>query len=898
DVLQVQKMAEYCNEENNSNFIAITHKDIFQYTNKLTRKENISEWEKVRGRFSKIHLSFESSTVLDILSESLHKNEQFFKYKETKKKQFKLYNHNLKNSGLNANSYDDIIDKFYPLNYIAAYILPDISQKVAQNERTLFSFVSSEEANSVKKLMEKEFLIGLDCIYDYFEENFRFLTLDSLEYKSFMNSKMLLSKVSDKLEKKLIKSLAVFYIYNKFSELEPTNENLLLSLNIDEKAFKELVFKLQEQNIIIYKRNFNHFKLVEDTDINIEKEVKVYIEEKLKNVNYSKLLNKYVSMREFYPLSYNEKFEINRFLGRYYVDLSEISELEKLEEIRDDGKIIYLLDLDKNINSNQIISSLRSKDFIFIKNKLEEKFDIKYFLKELQSIENLILSDIKFANGILLQEIQLYRKEIIQILNRELNKYFSETKSVIIIGQQTISLDLGLIKITKKYLEEKYLDFIPLNYELINKHQLSSQIKKTRIAIFNKILKNDLEIFEQSYYEKTGAENSVARIVLKNNNFINFETKAINFNLKFNLLQNEIIEKIKIKKYNVEEIYLDYCSNKSNYGFRRGFFTMILGLILVTHQDEIVVILNEGNLEQEITGELIEELEKKPQNYKLVFQKFSEEEKEYLNELEKLVINYSTKKSRRKSENIINAFRNYFYSLPRVVSDIYLKETLLLSKLIVGVFGDKNAAEFLLKEVPKRARLKDFDEVIKILRNDFISIKNNMKMLEEEIKNIIIGLLDSKENNGSILNLENKKNDFEIVINSLNIWKEKKEVSENAFQHWLKNYIFKNEEQFLKEITEKVKGFDYFNWTEISDLDDFNEKIKIQFNELIKSNENIKDIVEIKTETSLLKINLSKNLSSMGKILKKKLEADLKNMGITVLEEEKKKILLEMLMNI
>lgn len=891
DVLQVQKMAEYCNENNNSIFVAITHKDIFQYTNKLTRKDNISEWEKVRGRFSKIHLAFENSTVLDILAESLHKTKNFSNYKDEMKNKFELYKKNLKNSDFNINSYEDIINKFYPLNYITAYILPDISQKVAQNERTLFSFVSSDEANSVKKLLKDEFLIGLDKIYDYFEENFRFLNPDSLEYKSFINSKILLNKVSSEIEKRVIKNLAMFYIYNKFSEIEPTKENLQLSLNIDDDEFRETSFKLQERNIITYKRNFNHFKLVEDTDVNIEKEVRIYIDEKLKNINYSTILNKYLKLPYFYPLSYNEEFEINRFLGRYYIDLNNISELEKIDCLKDDGKIIYLLNLDENENSKQIINSLRNKDFIFIKNKLEEKFDIRYFLKELQAIENLILSEEKFATGILAQEIKLYRREIIDTLNKELAKYFAPTKAIVIHGEETISLDKGLINITRDYLAKKYFKFIPINYELINKNNLSTQMKKTRITILDRVLKNDSVIYEEEYYQKTGAENSVARIVLKNNELINLKNQSIQFINHFEKIAIKIVDTIKLKPYDLESLYSDYCSNKSNYGFRRGFFTIFLGLILIKYQDDIAIILNEGNLEQEISGDLVEELEKYPKNYKLIYQKFSEEEKLYLEDLEKIIADYSSGKNRRKSESIINSFRNYFYSLPRVVSDIYLKETTLLSKLIVGVFGDKNAAEFLLKEVPKRARVKELNQVIQILRQDFALIKANLKILEESIENIIFELLIGNDQSKNI----ESSDSLEVLVK---LWQEKHSVTENNFQYWLKNYKFTSNEQFRKDLTEKVKGFDYFNWNDTTDLDDFNSKIRFQFNEVIKTNDEVDNIVEIKTENIALKINLSKNLSSMGKILKKKIEADLKNMGITVTEEEKKKILLEMLMSI
>ncbi|MGL6100336.1 MAG: hypothetical protein ACRC0G_12015, partial [Fusobacteriaceae bacterium] len=47
DVKEIQDTAEYCNLQNNSNLLMITHKDIFQYTRKIKNTTEKDEWEKV-----------------------------------------------------------------------------------------------------------------------------------------------------------------------------------------------------------------------------------------------------------------------------------------------------------------------------------------------------------------------------------------------------------------------------------------------------------------------------------------------------------------------------------------------------------------------------------------------------------------------------------------------------------------------------------------------------------------------------------------------------------------------------------------------------------------------------------------------------------------------------------
>lgn len=57
----------------------------------------------------------------------------------------------------------------YPLLPLTAYALLYISEKVAQNERTIFTFLAEEEQGSLSWLLQKgiEDFIGIDKIYDY-----------------------------------------------------------------------------------------------------------------------------------------------------------------------------------------------------------------------------------------------------------------------------------------------------------------------------------------------------------------------------------------------------------------------------------------------------------------------------------------------------------------------------------------------------------------------------------------------------------------------------------------------------------------------------------------------------------------------------------------------------------
>lgn len=85
----------------------------------------------------------------------------------------------LKVSGFDETEFKNVIfNGCYPLNPIAAYLLLNISEKVAQNERTLFTFISNDEPHSMARFvsehtLDKEWSIGADLIYEYFSALFK-----------------------------------------------------------------------------------------------------------------------------------------------------------------------------------------------------------------------------------------------------------------------------------------------------------------------------------------------------------------------------------------------------------------------------------------------------------------------------------------------------------------------------------------------------------------------------------------------------------------------------------------------------------------------------------------------------------------------------------------------------
>ncbi|GCD11661.1 hypothetical protein [Clostridium tagluense] len=863
DVKEIQDMAEYCNEENGSTVILITHKDIFQYGIKLDNRSEIDEWEKVSGRFLKEHLIYEKVNILEILENILQK-ENYLEYRHNNIGEFETKEELLGKLKITNDTASNITEKFYPMDYITVNILPDLSQKLAQNERTLFAFICGDEENSLKN--RNEHFVSLAEIYDYFEENLRLLAHDSNEYKIYIHSKNMLSRLKDEEKEKIrfIKSIAIIYIYNKFADIEPTPA--VLRYVMGKSDISEIEEQLKEKNLISYRRHSNHYKIVEDIDVNVDKEVLDYIEKNLSNFNPIETLESNLKKEVYYPLKYNDKNKINRYFGQYYLDASDVSRLSKIENIYEDGKIIYVTNIEDNKDYLEIVDKLKAENFIVIFNKNGKHLDIMGNLRELEAIDRMITIDENYSkDGILKQEIQSYKKEIKVILSKKIKEYFGET--------------INLLETTDSYLAKKYSKYFPVNYELINKHNLSFPMKKARLDILKKILNK--ECLGEEYFNDTKAESSVARILIKNQNLYVDEKLSIEKSTYAKLV-NEIVNKIKKQKISLKDLYESYCSNKGAYGIRKGIFTFILGIVIVDNYEEISITSSGTKNELNIELSLLDLIEKTPEKFDIAYYPISDAEVSYMKELENIFEPFISNKDEKIYNRVLGGIKNYILSLPRFMTGIYLKNYKGLDKILRGIFSINSGREFLLKDIPGAYKTKDYKQICQELYNDITNFESSKKEFINLLAEETVEALGYKGSSLKKVIVELKKGDTNNDIIDLLITVEDKEETE-----------------ILSLLTQRLKGYNYENWRNEKDISEYKELLQKEFNSFSnQTNTGKEGLLKIIVDGEERVFHMSGNETVLGKMLQSKLESTLKNMGTSVSEIEKKKILAKILLGI
>ena len=141
DIKMLQDFAEKCNRSGAKqlHLLLISHKEIENYIDVLP-KQKVDGWKGVSERFSHIRMHSDFSQIYEVISQAIIKQDDLWMdFCERNELRFEDLRQRFCNSKLFADC--DETGKTaafvgcYPLHPITTFMLPRISEKVAQNER-------------------------------------------------------------------------------------------------------------------------------------------------------------------------------------------------------------------------------------------------------------------------------------------------------------------------------------------------------------------------------------------------------------------------------------------------------------------------------------------------------------------------------------------------------------------------------------------------------------------------------------------------------------------------------------------------------------------------------------------------------------------------------------------
>ena len=374
----LQDMCELATDSSNAKiFITmIAHKSIKEY-GKYLSSDIINAFTGIEGRIVEKHFVTSSKNNYELVSHAIIKNSRALGQIPNAGKIVgptaleNYYQLPVFNCNFERKDFDEIILKgCYPLNPLATYLLLNISEKVAQNERTLFTFISNDEPNSMARYVldhdkSKDWVIGADLIYDYFSGLFKKDVNNEFIHNIWLGAEVALSKCSSEDERKVIKAMAVIQIVNKEDEVLANETYLSLAVRLKEGT--SVLEALTQKNIIYRKKSTGAYVYKTQAGIELRTEIKKLKEIKGNNVNYGKALLDINSAYYVVPRKYNAMHSMTRYFQHEYMEAEYFLNVESAEvffdsQMKADGKVITLFSR-KAIQQDAVIEKVEENAY-------------------------------------------------------------------------------------------------------------------------------------------------------------------------------------------------------------------------------------------------------------------------------------------------------------------------------------------------------------------------------------------------------------------------------------------------------------------------------------------------------------------------------------------------------
>ena len=657
DLKIVQDLAETSTRSSKTNQIhlcCVTHKSISLYKSK-NEATNKDAFKTVEGRFTEIRFNRSLEENYQIIANGINKKKEYNDVVEKFLSKNNLFYESVHNLNLfNDNEEKLLYHSCFPLNPISVYLLIQISELVAQNERTLFTFLSDNNDHSfnyfIKNNDEKNGLLNIDKIFDYFSELLKDEETNSIR-NVWYRAVSILAKEDSSIRKKIIKAIALLQMINDTEKLPCKTEVIAacLMLNINETE-KEIEFLID--NHILRKNLLNNLIIFAASNTKyIDDRIEVLEHTKYKSITYSFICNQLPITKFLLPRKYNEANKITRFFKIIYLTRDELKSLKSFKNIFNDnfcdGVICRIIG---NISIDELIaksSDLKEPRVIFQKpNKtISDNFldQLKRYicLKDIYGSDNL--------DDIAKEEIDMLIQESNEDINNYISSYYSNIDTFVLESCKYENVFIG--ELMSDVLTNYFKHNIVFNNELINRRNVSSQYQKAANNVIDCLINH----VGCDQFSPTSPEQSIIMSILDDKKDDVEFRNVINF-IKFEIAENDNA-KVSVQKL------VDSLTSRE-YGIREGIIPILLAKAISELSDNVLlyfdtkeIMLNSVNLTKSIKSE----------NYYFKFSKGSKVQLKFLSKMLNKFKVHSENSFRIDVQNLSNSLKKYFLSQPNII---------------------------------------------------------------------------------------------------------------------------------------------------------------------------------------------------------------------------------------
>ncbi|MEB3103318.1 hypothetical protein [Ferviditalea candida] len=805
---ELQDLAEFSNSDKGSNFnvLLITHRNLAQYA--LRYSDDLQkEFQRIEKRYNTYYTKSDPATFIRLASFVTREyreannilSDEFVK----ELRYFNLF------PDLNMFEIDSLVIKeSYPLHPVSLYVLPPLANIIAQNERTLFTFLESDERGGLKSYYEQhKDWYRIDTVFDYFEPSFSEFEPDSLIGQAYtlyqrLQKRMTQSQTHED-ELKIIKLLTIWNMAALYAQQDPNEDFISFALSWKNDYTKRILENLQTKKAIRYNNTLDHWELFEGSSVDIEAE----IESRLQLNPQSKrqkmeLLHSVLHHKYVLPKQYNDDKSITRFAPIIPVYYSELLDQETLQTVvliqRESDAVVYYVFNDTRDEHQSMLKELmersnnEEKSLYVVANEdvSPDRYLEKLAMIHLMREDKYFTSQDKFLSdelGALVRQLSYKINDTLKPITQ-----FQNCTWIYRGNSYTLSNGIELSKfLSNEVMDRIYCNTPEIRNESFNRRAITKIQKNAAIDVLNQILHSQItnEIDIKGY----GPEYLIYATVIKNNN-INFSNPNITDQEHLLQLRTELLRILNQRSGRVSAL-VDVFENPP-FGIRKPVVPLLLASLLY-HEWNYIMFYHNGMFNNKVDADLLYYMIENPEQYSFKFIPFDPNQSVITKAIKIVFSDYIQEEDERLHPAIFTnrVLLRWLRSLPRITQNT--QQTSEITNKVKDCIREGEVQPDIALE--RLNKLCDNDNKINVLKKVRIECEAYDKRHKDEIEFKILQTAGAE------------------TFKKLQKWALEKSIIVKASNPFVKALVMSDESNWVDEICEKIVGVKRENWSDTTD---------------------------------------------------------------------------------
>ena len=355
DVHLLQELAEAASRSGDTPivFMVLLHQGFEHYASRLSTLQR-NEWAKVQGRFDDVAFQEADDQLLRLMAAAIEQDDLPPKHRARLLRCATHVSRVVSSNKRQQRRIAELLRNVLPLHPVTALALgPLFRSRLAQNERSLFAFLSSTEPMGFQRFLAERrgtktpLLYMLDELYDYVQVTLggRLFGRQARHWALIETALRRLPEDAETIDARVVKVIGLLTALGDAHDLRPSRNLIDVALSdagrVTSKDVSAALDRLKSASILVYRKYLDAYQLWEGSDLDLDTLV---ASARSEGTVLSSLVAKLAKVAPPRPLvARKHLFETGtlRYFELRYADESIVDQLEG-EEMRADG-VIHLV---------------------------------------------------------------------------------------------------------------------------------------------------------------------------------------------------------------------------------------------------------------------------------------------------------------------------------------------------------------------------------------------------------------------------------------------------------------------------------------------------------------------------------------------------------------------------